>query len=88
MTASVLTQDDVAALLDCDVETVQRRALAGDLPGVKFGRGWIFPQEALIERLNTMAREESAKRRKRPAAAVQPVAGRRRGPVPLPEVAP
>ena len=39
------------------------RATAGDLPGVKIGRSWVFPEAALLQRLNDMALEGAAVRR-------------------------
>ena len=64
---TILTTPAVAALLDCEESTVQARAASGDLPGVKIGRSWVFPEEALMERLNEMARAEAANRRIPPA---------------------
>jgi len=74
----ILSTANVAQLLDCKETTVAERASAGDLPGVKVGRSWVFPEEALMERLNEMAREEAAARRKKPAAAASA------GPLPKP----
>ena len=59
----ILTVDDLAQLFACDKETASARLKCGDLPGVKVGRGWIIPRQALFERLNEMAREEAATRR-------------------------
>jgi excisionase family DNA binding protein len=61
--AEILTVDDLAKLFSCDKETAAARLTTGDLPGVKVGRGWIIPRQALFERLNEKAREESAIRR-------------------------
>lgn len=60
---TILTTAAVAQLLDCEESTVQTRATAGDLPGVKIGRSWVFPEAALMDRLNEMARLEAASRR-------------------------
>lgn len=59
----ILTVDDLAELFACDKETAAARLTSGDLPGVKVGRGWIIPRQALFERLNEKAREEAATRR-------------------------
>ncbi|EPD44563.1 hypothetical protein HMPREF9701_00147 [Delftia acidovorans CCUG 274B] len=59
----ILTVEDLAELFACDKETAAARVKCGDLPGVKVGRGWIIPRQALFERLNEMAREEAAARR-------------------------
>lgn len=73
-----LKVEAVADLLDCEVDTVNARALLGDLPGVKFGRSWVFPVTALDARLNELAIEEAAARRA-PRTPVL-VAVKRRGP--------
>lgn len=61
--AEILTVDDLAKLFGCDKETAAARLTSGDLPGVKVGRGWIIPRQALFMRLNEKALEESAIRR-------------------------
>ena len=75
--AEILTVDDLAELFACDKETAAARLNSGDLPGVKVGRGWIIPRQALFERLNDKAREEAAVRREQQALARQ--AGQQRG---------
>lgn len=52
----ILSIDEVAKLLECAPKTVENQLRAGELPGVKFGTGWICPTEALIETLNNLAR--------------------------------
>lgn len=74
-----LKVEAVADLLDCEVDTVNARALSGDLPGVKFGRSWVFPTTALEARLNELAIEEAAARRA-PRTTPVLVAVKRRGP--------
>lgn len=64
-----LTTDELAALLACEPQTVEERARTGELPGIKFGRKWVFPAEALAHRLNVLATEEAAARRQKPAPA-------------------
>ena len=51
----VLTEQDVAQLLECETSTVQEKARAGDLPGIKFGRSWVFPRSALLQSLHQTA---------------------------------
>lgn len=53
--AAVMSEDEVAALLDCEPKTVQEKARMGELPGVKFGRSWRFPKSALLEALHNKA---------------------------------
>lgn len=69
--AEILTVDDLAELFACDKETAAARLTSGDLPGVKVGRGWIIPRQALFERLNEKAREEAAARRAQQAVTVK-----------------
>lgn len=53
--SDILTKDEVAALLDCEPSTVEEKARTRELPGVKIGRSWVFPREALLKRLNEIA---------------------------------
>jgi excisionase family DNA binding protein len=91
----VLTVEAVAALLECSASTVEEHASRGDIPGLKFGRSWVFPVQALFRRLNEMAESEAARRREAPqplavlGGAVQAGMGRRRKPLPrLPTLPP
>lgn len=61
--SEIYTAQQLAELLGCDKETAEARIQQGDLPGVKFGKGWIVPRQAFIERVNEMAKEEAATRR-------------------------
>lgn len=60
---AILTIDQVAELLQCDAETAAQHFTKGVLPGVKLGRKWTIPAQALYTRLNELALEESARRR-------------------------
>lgn len=55
MLPDVLTVDAVAELLDCSTDTVEDEARRRRLPALKFGRGWIFPREALLQVLTQRA---------------------------------
>jgi excisionase family DNA binding protein len=44
----VLTLEDVAALLRVPAATVAARALAGELPGRRFGEDWRFSRAAVL----------------------------------------
>ena len=68
MSGEILTRDEVAALLDCEPKTVEMKVRAGELPGVKFGRSWVFPRDALMQRLNDMALNGG----KKPRLALKP----------------
>ncbi len=61
----------VAELLQCTEETVVERINAGELPGAKFGRGWVIPADALRVRLNEIALEHAKNRRQWPASDQQ-----------------
>lgn len=82
--------EQLAAALGCEPETVQARALAGVLPGLKFGRAWVFPRDALLQALNQQAREQADARRAAlrpaPAAVGLAPAANRRAKSPLPEL--
>lgn len=87
---AVLDVPAAALLLRCAETTVEERARRGDLPGLKIGEGWVFPRGAFLQRLDELALEESAARRKpapRPSAVLHQVpAGKRskRAPPALP----
>lgn len=57
----VMVVEDVAALLKCSPRTVEDRARAGTLPGVKFGESWVFPAQALLEAINEQARANTTR---------------------------
>lgn len=61
--AEILNTGELAKLLDCDEDTVAKRIIDGDLPGTKFGRGWVIPRQALLQRINEMAMQDAAARR-------------------------
>jgi len=83
-TQTFLTAEEVAELLHCESRTVEDYLRRGDLPGLKFGAGWIIPSEALYQRVNQMALEEAEKRRNdrnsvRPLAVLVNPSGRSSG---------
>lgn len=51
----ILSKDQVASMLDCEPSTIEEKARSHELPGVKIGRSWIFPRQALMQRLNEIA---------------------------------
>lgn len=63
----LLSVDVVATALDCAGTTVEERARAGELPGIKLGRSWIFPRAALLQSLNEMALREASRSKDKPA---------------------
>ena len=92
----VLDVETAAQLLRCEPSTVRERLRQGDLPGVKLGTDWVLPSGALLQRLDELALEESARRRAPPpapqAVALRQVPGKapRRPPIlpVLPELPP
>lgn len=66
----ILTPEAVAKLLHCSPKTVEDRLRSGDLPGHKFGEGWVLPTRALIERVNEIAVEQMLARRQAVSRAV------------------
>lgn len=44
----ILDLDGAAALLLCSSERLRQRAAAGEVPGRKVGRRWVFARAALI----------------------------------------
>lgn len=89
----ILKAEEVAKLLCCDDNTIEEKARQGKLPGLKFGRGWVFPRDALIETINQMAKQEAETRRTgkptQPAAIATTPNNRRTGKQPpkLPSLA-
>lgn len=80
----ILTTDEVADLLQCDVVTVEGKLRRGELPGIKPGRSWMCPRVALLDALNQQARENVAIRPSpQPiVAAPKPQRGRMRNALP------
>ena len=80
-TPQIYTAAQAAELLECSAKTVEDRLRNGDLPGLKFGDGWVIPAGAFWLRLDELAIEQAAKRRAPPKAAASTAAGQvtRRG---------
>lgn len=91
-TDETIGSEDCAKLLRCTPEQVEELARAGEIPGLKLGRSWLFVRADLLAYLAEKAREEAQQRRARrqPAAPMQqaaPVKQRRRQPPQLPVLA-
>lgn len=52
-----------ADLLLCSVDQVEDLARAGEIPGVKIGRGWLFVRADLLAYLAERGRKEAEERR-------------------------
>lgn len=62
---NILDLKQIADLLRCSEEQAASQLASGNLPGVKFGKAWIAPAEALLSRLNEIAIEQANERRSR-----------------------
>lgn len=63
VTDDILDPDAAARLCGCEPSSILERLRTGELPGIKFGRSWVLPRDALIKRLNEIALAEAAERR-------------------------
>jgi len=82
-----IDSNECANLLRCTPEQVEELARAGEIPGLKIGRSWLFVRADLLDYLAQKAREEAAERRsKRQVREVMPtpLKQRRQVPPPLP----
>lgn len=82
----ILTEVEVAVLLDCEPSTIQAKARSRELPGIKIGRSWRFPRVALMESLNRQALENQVQKAVTPKAVTRKTASRRAPPT-LPKLA-
>jgi excisionase family DNA binding protein len=83
----LLTVDQVAELFGCTAETIEQETRERRLPGLKLGRSWRYPREALMRVVNERALAEM----QAPAPNVTPLPqgrrGRRQSPPQLPAAA-
>lgn len=59
MLPEILTTEQASAALQCDADTTKALAANGTLPGIKFGRSWVFPRESFLQALNKAAVEKA-----------------------------
>lgn len=86
-TDDTIDSEDCAKLLHCTPEQVEELARAGDIPGLKLGRSWLFVRSDLLAYLAEKAREEAQQRRakRQPVMNHKPdIKPRRRQPPMLP----
>lgn len=85
MDDATLDSEKCAALLNCTPEQVEELARAGEIPGLKLGRSWLFVRADLLAYLAEKARAEAQERRakRQPSTQVTPITkpGRRRPPL-------
>ena len=74
----ILSLIEASEIAMCGPQKFAEGLRVGRYPGVKVGRSWVIPRQALIQRLNELALEE-AQRRQQPSQPVQRV--RRRKPL-------
>ncbi|MCP5248506.1 MAG: hypothetical protein H6942_08265 [Candidatus Accumulibacter sp.] len=67
-TEHILDLKQIAELLRCSEEQAASQLASGNLPGVKFGKAWIAPADALLSRLNEIAIAQANERRSRERA--------------------
>jgi excisionase family DNA binding protein len=58
---TVMTKAEVAALLQCEENTIEEKARTGALPAVKIGRSWVFMRHTLFEKLFELSLEPKEK---------------------------
>jgi excisionase family DNA binding protein len=78
----ILNAQQVADLLGCSVKTVENHARAGHIPGTKFGDGWVFASDLVIEAVKTISQREAEERTQphRKAKAFKVMENQRRKP--------
>lgn len=54
--------EEAGRLLRCHPDTVRKMAKAGELPGTKVGRAWVFYTERLLEWLDARCKAEKTPR--------------------------
>lgn len=83
-----IDSDQCAELLRCTAGQVEEMARAGELPGLKIGRAWLFVRHDLLAFLAEKARDEAQARRSKrsPSAQAPQVKSRRRAAPVLPSL--
>lgn len=59
--ARVYTDEEAAAIAGCDTDTLAAKANSGEVPGIKWGRGWRYPALTFHLALNHAAIERMRK---------------------------
>lgn len=89
MTVETIDSSECADLLRCTADQVEEMARAGDIPGLKIGRSWLFVRHDLLSYLADKSREEAQERRAKRQPNVTQITQkpRRRLPPSLPALA-
>jgi len=61
--SETIDSNECADLLRCTADQVEELARAGDIPGLKLGRSWLFMRSDLLSYLAEKARSEAQERR-------------------------
>ena len=80
----VMSKEEVALLLECEPSTVEEAARMRELPGLKMGKGWVFPREALIKQINVIAMRGVGEIRVSPSPLAVALSNAKKGPPVLP----
>lgn len=90
MTDETIDTEQCAELLHCTEQRIEELTRSGELPGMKFGRGWIYVKADLLAYIADRARKEAEERRQDLNARKTvpnlntPIRPRRQIPPPLP----
>lgn len=90
MTDETINTEQCAELLHCTEQRIEELTRSGALPGLKFGRGWIYVKADLLDYIADRARKEAEERRQDLNARKSvtrldiPIKPRRQTPPPLP----
>lgn len=63
MTDETINAEQCAELLHCTEQRIEELTRTGELPGMKFGRGWIYVKADLLAYIAERARKEAEERR-------------------------
>lgn len=55
----IMNAEQVAALLGCSKRTVEEHARDGTLPGAKFGDGWVFAADLVVDAVKRISLERN-----------------------------
>lgn len=72
--------DQCAELLHCTPEQVEELARAGDIPALKFGRGWLFIRTDLLSYLAEKSRTDAQDRRAKRHPTIVPIKAKKAPP--------
>lgn len=79
---------ECSEMLGCTPQQIEDLARSGEIPGLKFGRSWLFMRDDLLVFLAEKAREEARERRakRQPSARLMTPEPRRQVPPVLPSL--